>query len=123
MKDYHPIKSSPSQKNTMRNADRIAIRITADEYRIGDAEALEHIMAIVGRGEEDALIQIAGILAETGRAPNAVRDDLPPGYDPESGEFGDYDDGDPAHVLGEGVEEMNLIDACLDDLLKHSPSA
>ncbi len=101
----------------MRNADRIAIRITADEYRIGDAEALEHIVAIVGRSEDDALAQIAGILAETGRGPAAVRDELPPGYDPESGEFGDYDEGDQTHALGEGME-MSLIDACLDDLLR-----
>jgi len=102
----------------MSNADRIANRIAADEYKLDDAEALEHIMAIVSRGEEDALSQIGGILAESGRGPDAVRDDMPAGYNPDTGEFGDFDEGD---VIG---EEMSLIDACLDDILKpRSPSA
>lgn len=98
----------------MGNADKIAARIAGDEYRLGDAEALGHIMAIVSRGDEDALSQIGGILAETGRGPDAIRDDLPLGYDPDSGEFGDYDEGE----IGEGVEETSLIDACLNDILK-----
>jgi len=99
----------------MKNADRIAVRITNNEYRLDDAEALEHIMAIVNRGDEDALSQIGGILAESGRGPDAIKDDLPAGYDPDSGEFGDFDDGDSADALG---EELSLVDACLNDILK-----
>ena len=102
----------------MENADRIAIRITADEYRLGAAEALEHITAIVSRGEEDALEQITGILAEAGHAVVTVLDDDTPDYDPDSGEFGDFDEVDD--LLGEGMHEddMSLINACLDDILK-----
>lgn len=109
----------------MRNTDKIAIRIVADEYRLDDTEALEHIMAIVSRGDEDALSQISGILAESGRGPDAagddLPDDLPDGYDPDSGEFGDFDEGDLA--IDEGMEELSLIDACLNDILKPNRSA
>lgn len=104
----------------MRNADRIAIRITADEYAIGDTEALEHIVAIMRRGDDDALDQIGGILAESGRDTSAVMDDMPTGFDPDSGEpIDDYEDAPDG--LGEDMyeeEDVSLIDACLDDILK-----
>ncbi len=99
----------------MGNADRIAIRIAADEYSLGDGEALAHILAIVRAGGEDAMSQISGILTESGRDPSAI-DDMPPdAFDPDSGEPIDYDEdlGD----VGEGVQELSLIDACLDDIL------
>lgn len=101
----------------MGNADRIATRIT-DEYRLGDAEALEHITAIVRAGGAaiNTLERITGILAESGRNLSDEGDDVPSGYDPDSGEFIDFDDG--ADALGEGMheEELSLIDACLDDI-------
>lgn len=99
----------------MGNAGRIATDITADEYALGDTEAIEQITAIVRRGGEDALDQIADILTESGRDPSvATMDDLPPGYDPDTGEFEDYDEGDPLDTM----RELDLIEACLSDILK-----
>jgi len=99
----------------MSNADRLATRIVSDEYRISDAEALEHIIAIVRRGEEDALSQIGGILAESGRVLDDVVDDTSDGYDPDTGEFNDFNEGDSVDALGGG---LSLVDACLNGILK-----